>query len=260
MASDPNALRSRRAILAAAAGSAAAVVASAALPIGAAAAATNMQTETANTSTADTSLTDSGTDSNAFVANSTGTGAGYGLLGTAAGASGVVGWSVSPPTSYWATFVPSVTKWTGVFGSAPGATDPNFVGTGVWGDSPDVGVYGSGTWGVQGFGAVGVEGDANSNPGSIGVLATAPGTAQTALRVAGKVSFSRSGRKSMSSGKSTLTISLAGVTTGSKVFAVLATSESGRYVRAVVPASGSFKVYLNTTLTSSAVVAWFVLD
>jgi hypothetical protein len=50
------------------------------------------------------------------------------------------------------------------------------------------------------------------------------------------------------------------VTTGSKIFAVLATSESGRYVRAVVPATGKFTVYLNTTLTSSAVVAWFVLD
>jgi len=101
---------------------------------------------------------------------------------------------------------------------------------------------------------------AGTNAASIGVRAVAPTNSQYALKVAGKVNFSRSGRKSMSSGHSTLTISLAGVTTSSKVFAVLATSESGRYVRAVVPASGSFKVYLNTTLTSSAVVAWFVLD
>ena len=45
-----------------------------------------------------------------------------------------------------------------------------------------------------------------------------------------------------------------------KIFAVLATSEPGRYVRAVVPAAGKFTVYLNTTLTSSAVLSWFILD
>ena len=55
---------------------------------------------------------------------------------------------------------------------------------------------------------------------------------------------------SMSSGTRTKTVSLPGTTSTSKVFAVLATSESGRYVRAVVPASGSFKIYLNTSLTS----------
>ena len=50
------------------------------------------------------------------------------------------------------------------------------------------------------------------------------------------------------------------MTTSSKVFAVLATAESGRWVRAVVPAAGKFTVYLNTTLASRATVAWFVLD
>ena len=64
----------------------------------------------------------------------------------------------------------------------------------------------------------------------------------------------------MSDGKSSVVVTLAGTTSTSKVFAVLATSESGRYVRAVVPASGKFTVYLNTTLRSSAVVSCFVLD
>jgi hypothetical protein len=276
MSSEPNDLRTRRALLAAAAGSAVAVVASAALPLGVAAAATNVQTETDNLSAANTTITDSGADSTAFGGNATGTGAGYGLEGTSLGAGGVVGWSVSAPTSYWVNppFDPAFTKYTGVFGSTPSAiADTGFSGTGVWGDSEDIGVYGSGSIGVNGYGGYGVEGDANDTPGSIGVRgvsgsnagstgvrADARTTAQYALKVSGKVNFSRSGRKSMSSGHSTLTIYLAGVTTGSKVFAVLATSESGRYVRAVVPASGSFKVYLNTTLTSSAVVAWFVLD
>jgi hypothetical protein len=64
----------------------------------------------------------------------------------------------------------------------------------------------------------------------------------------------------MASGAKAKAVSLAGVTATSKVFAVLATSESGRWVRAVVPAAGKFSIYLNTTLTSSAVVSWFVLD
>jgi hypothetical protein len=272
MSSEPKDLRTRRALLAAAAGSAAAVVASAALPLGVAAAATNVQTETNNLSTADTTITDSGVGSTAFIGSATG--AGYGLEGTSLGSAGVVGWSVSsPPYPGWPAFVPADLQYTGVFGSAPTSADPNFVGSGVWGNSDDFGVTGTGSIGVFGYGGYGVEGQANdttgsigvhgvsgSNAGSTGVRADAQTTAQYALRVSGKVSFSRSGRKSMSSGKSTLIVYLAGVTTGSKIFAVLATSESGRYVRAVVPATGKFTVYLNTTLTSSAVVAWFVLD
>jgi hypothetical protein len=273
MSSEPNDLRTRRALLAAAAGSAAAVVASAALPLGVAAASGNVMTEIDNPSTLPTTITNSGTGSTAFGGNATGSGAGYGLEGTSLGAGGVVGWSVSPPTTDWPTFDPAFTQYTGVFGSAPASSDPDFVATGVWGNSDDIGVFGSGSIGVNGYGGYGVLGEANNTSGSIGVngiagtsagsagvRAYAPTTNQYALKVSGKVNFSRSGRKSMASGHSTLTIYLAGVTTSSKVFAVLATSESGRYVRAVVPASGSFKVYLNTTLTSSAVVAWFVLD
>jgi hypothetical protein len=260
MASDPSALRSRRSILAAAAGSAAAVVASAALPIGAAAAPTAMQTEFTNNSSADTELQDSGAGSNAFVGRAMGTGAGYGLLGTGVGASGVVGWSVSAPVSYWPDFVPSLTKWTGIFGSAPSSTDPAYLGTGVWGDSPDIGVIGTGGFGVVGFGGIGVEGDANNVAGSIGVRAYAPSNSQTALKVTGKVSFSRSGRTNIPAGRSSYSITLAGVATNSRVFAVLASNRSGRYVRAVVPAANKFTIYLNTAVTSTTVVTWFVLD
>jgi hypothetical protein len=92
------------------------------------------------------------------------------------------------------------------------------------------------------------------------VWAYSPTTAAYALRVNGKVNFTRSGRVAMSSGAASKAVTLAGTTTTSKVFAVLATSESGRYVRAVLPAAGKFTIYLNTTLTSSAVVSWFVLD
>ena len=78
--------------------------------------------------------------------------------------------------------------------------------------------------------------------------------------VSGKVSLSRSGRRTMGKGTASTTISLAGVTSTSKVFAVLSTNEGGRWVRAVVPATNSFVIRLNTALTSSAVVSWFVLD
>jgi hypothetical protein len=254
-------LRTRRALLTAAAGTAAALAASAALPLTAAAAdPDDVVKGVDNATTATTSITDSGADSTALQGNATGTGAGYGVEGTSLGGGGVVGWSVSPPTTYWPDFDPAFTQYTGVFGSSPAYPDPNILATGVWGDSEDIGVYGTGLFGVYGFGAIAVQGVANSQPGSIGVRAIAPTTSQKALVVSGKVSLSRSGRTTMGSGTSSKTISLAGVTTTSKVFAVLSTNEKGRWVRAVVPETNSFVVRLNTALASSAVVSWFVLD
>ncbi|HLX35547.1 MAG TPA: hypothetical protein VKR30_09955 [Candidatus Limnocylindrales bacterium] len=93
----------------------------------------------------------------------------------------------------------------------------------------------------------------------IGVYATAP-AAGVALKTSGKVVFSRSGHATMAAGTSTKTVSLAGVTSASMVFAVLASNRSGRYVRAVVAGSVSFVIYLNTTVLSSTLVSWFVLN
>jgi hypothetical protein len=255
-------LRTRRALLTAAAGTAAALAASAALPLTAAAAdPDDVVKGVDNATTQTTSITDSGAGSTAVQGNATGTGAGYGVEGTSLGAGGVVGWSVSSPqASYWPDFDPAFTQYTGVFGSSPTYPDPNILATGVWGDSPDIGVYGTGLFGVYGFGAIAVQGVANSQSGSIGVRAIATNNSQKALVVTGKVSLSRSGRKTMGSGTSSTTISLAGVTTTSKVFAVLSTNEKGRWVRAVVPGTNSFVIRLNTALASSAVVSWFVLD
>ncbi len=259
MESDPNALRSRRTLLAAAAGTAAALAASAALPLTVAAADPNdVVMGVDNPTTATTSITDSGTDSTALAGNATGTGAGYGVLGTSLGGGGVVGWSVEAPDPSW--FDPTYTQYTGVFGSAPTYPDPNVFSAGVWGDSYDVGVYGSGGWGVWGDGGIGVLGNAFDAPGTEGVRAQAAADYSTALRVIGKVKLSRSGRQSMAKHTSTRTVTLPGTTTTSKVFAVLATSEPGRWVRAVVPASGKFTIYLNTSLATKAVVSWFVLD
>jgi hypothetical protein len=251
--------RSRRAILTAAAGAAGALAASAVVPARIAAAdPDDVVMGVDNPTTATTTLTNSAADSTALAGHATGTGAGYGVEGTSAGGAGVFGWSVAAP-DWGAPFDPAATRYTGVFGSAP-AGDDTIAGSGVWGDSPEIGVAGTGGTGVDGYGGWGVAGSTNGLPGGIGVYAYTPNTSTFALYADGKVHFSRSGRKAMASRKSSLKVTLAGVTTGSKVFAVLATSEPGRYVRAVVPATGSFTVYLNATLASSAVVAWFVLD
>src|SRR3954447_2262761 len=136
--------RSRRALLAAAAGTAAAFAAQAALPLTAGAADGDPVLQgTPNATTADTSITDSGAGSTAVAGNARGTGAGYGVLGTSTGGGGIVGWSISPPDVAW--FTPDLTSYTGVFGSAPSHPNPDIFATGVWGDSPDVGVYGSGS-------------------------------------------------------------------------------------------------------------------
>ena len=107
-----------------------------------------------------------------------------------------------------------------------------------------------------GVGVFGYSGD----PSTIGVHAYAGSTDRVALKVTGKAQFSRSGRATILAGASTKAITLAGVTTGSLVFAVLGSNRSGRWVRAVVPAAGKFTIYLNTSVTSSTFVTWWVLN
>ena len=260
MSTEPLAPRTRRSLLAAAAGAGAALAATAAAPAAMLAADPNDVVKGVdNATSATTSVTDSGADSTALAGNATGTGYGYGVLGTSAGGAGVVGFGITAPD--WASgFEPADITYTGVFGFAPPGDLTNTFGAGVWGDSQNIGVYGSGGAGVVGYGGTGVVGEANSVQNSVGVLGYAPSNAQYALVASGKVSFSRSGRNAVGSGKSNIVINRSGVTTSSLVFAVLSTSESGRWVRAVVPAAGKFTVYFNTSLTSRASVAWFVLD
>ena len=257
MASEPNAPRSRRALLTAAAGGAAAMAASAAMPLTAAAAdggnvvlgAQNAaETETTITTTtagpAEVSLKVRTVTPNAAA-----------LLASTGDETGIV----------------TDTGYTGIYGWAPEApfpADPQYEGSGVWGDSPDDGVVGTGGLsgvlgigggtGVFGAGVDGVVGVGGS--GGAGVRAFGASATSLALTVSGKVVFSRSGRATIGSGKSSVKVTLAGTTTSSRVFAVLHSNRSGRYVRAVVPTTGSFTIYLNTTVTSSTYVAWFVIN
>ena len=251
MSSEPNAPRSRRAILAAAAGSAAALAASAALPLTAAAAPANMQTETDNATVAETSITQATDAVVAFKAYNTNT-----------GAAALVG-SEGDETN-----ISLDTSWTGVYGWSPSALSDTLAAAGVWGDSDDYGMVGTGgIGGVIAFGGSGVIGVGDvdgvvgvGGPSGAGVLALGDSASTVALDVQGKARFSRSGRNLIGAGKSSLKINLAGTSTASRVFAVLHSNRSGRYVRAVVPTTGSFTIYLNTTVTSSTYVAWFVIN
>lgn len=252
MADEAAAPRSRRALLAAAAGAAGALAASAALPLSAAAIDPNDVVKGIdNPTTATTSVTNATADSTSFAGNAIGLG--HGVVGTSTGEAGVFAWSMSAPL----LFAPGDTAFTGVFGSAP--ADPvNALGTGVWGDSPDTGVYGTGSLGVLGFGGIGVKGDAFGT-GGIGVYAYGDAT-QTALYVDGKVTFRRSGRSTVGSGRSNVKVTLAGVNSGSRIFAMLHSNRTGRWVQSVVPVSGSFTIYLNGTVSSATYVAWFALN
>ncbi len=246
MSSDPHSLRSRRALLAAAAGSAAAVAASAALPLGVAAAPTNMLTEQDNPTVAQTSITM--TDATPITAAEVAFKA-VNTMTTAAAFVAAAGDQALIQTD---------TSFTGAYGfSESGGVTVN-VGAGVWGDS-DIGVVGTGIQaGLLGIGTDGVVGI--GDVGGSGVVAISGSTTDLALDVQGKVRFSRSGRSSIGSGKSSVKVTLAGVTSGSRVFAVLHSNRTRRYVRAVVPTTNSFTIYLNTTVTSATFVAWFVIN
>jgi hypothetical protein len=243
MASDPNAPRSRRALLTAAAGAAGAVAASAAMPLSVAAVATNMQTESDNPTVAQTSITQATDAVVAFKARNTLTGAA--ALVASAGDE---------------TNISTDTSFTGAYGWAPTHDDPNLFSAGVWGDSEDVGTYGFGTVGVRGDGFIGVVG---AGPvGGVGVRAWGHdgSGSDIALQVYGKVQFSRAGRATIGAGKSGIKVNMVGVSASSRVFAVLHSNRAGRFVRAVVPTTGSFTIYLNTTVTSSTYVAFFVIN
>jgi hypothetical protein len=161
---------------------------------------------------------------------------------------GVVGVSGDP------TEIADNVGLTGVYGWASGGVNGNFVPAGVWGDSGVIGVVGTGGTGVVGLGSYGVDGYATDAAG-IGVLAEGVSGAR-ALRVAGRAEFTRSGRTTIAAGKSSRKVTLAGCTTSTLVFAVLGASRSGRWVRAVVPASGSFTIYLNTSVGSNTPIVW----
>ncbi|HLX34095.1 MAG TPA: hypothetical protein VKR30_02515 [Candidatus Limnocylindrales bacterium] len=257
---DPASPRSRRAILAAAGGGLAALAAGAlagaspvlaangdAVTVGGSFAGTST-TVIANTtnattvfeadSTSGTAISASSSSDNAVEASSS---TAIGVLGVSATGSGVTGAANNGGNGvfgYSGPSFPTPPGDTGVFGQS----DRDAAARGVYGTSPA---------------GQGVRGEATTT--GVGIYATAPLTG-VALQASGKVKLSRSGRATVAAGTSAKTVSLAGVTTASLIFAMLGSNRSGRWVRAVVPASGSFAIYLNTTVLSTTYVNWFVLN
>ncbi len=258
--------RSRRSLLAAAAGGAAALAVAAIRPAAVDAAPANMQTETNNLTSDPTGVTNSAAGELALFGHAAGDGTG--VEGTSASGEGVRG--VSEDTSDPATNVSNAgvvgiaglpasiagnIGLTGVYGYSDPSPDPSFVGAGVWGDSADIGVIGTGVVGVLGNGPFGVLGVATAADG-IGVEAAVDSASARALRVAGRAEFTRSGRTVVKAGNQKKTVTLAGCTTSTLVLAVIASNRSGRWVRAAVPAAGSFTVYLNDQVGSDTNVTW----
>lgn len=244
MASDPNLLRSRRALLTAAAGGAAAVAASAAMPL---------TTLGADGDSIVIGATDNAGTSETTLTQATDAEVGLRVVNDTQGAAALIGGAGDQ------TNVAEDTSFTGIYGFTPTSNDANFSSTAIWGDSEDVGIVATGGQaGVVGFGPSGVVG--LGDIGGAGVEAWGASPTDVALTVHGKVQFSRSGKSTLGSGKSALKVTLAGVTASSRVFAVLHSNRAGRYVRAVVPTTGSFTIYLNTTVTSATYIAWFVLN
>ncbi len=193
--------------------------------------------------------------------------AGMGVLGWSAQGAGVYG-SAGPD----AVSSSNVTE-SGVYGYA----NVSGASTGVWGDSfAGTGVFGSGAFGLYGWGYYGVVGDADvtgvgvygwvggavapAPPGGVAVYARAETTSQTALQVAGKVKFDRAGKTYLSASQRSRTISKSGVTSNSYVVATLQTSVSGVYVRAVVPSSGKFTIYLSKAAGKRVYVGYLVIN
>jgi len=250
-------LRTRRALLTAAAGGAAALAVGAIKP-GAVAAGVDepVLQDQDNATVAATGVTNATDGSNALY----GTGStGIGVKGRSSDTSdpandtrnaGVVGIAGDEGA------IASNIALTGVYGYADETPDPEVgIGSGVWGDSPDIGVFGGGSIGVEGVGGFGVLGSTSAEDGA-GVFAESTVNDAVALAVLGRAVFSRSGRATVNAGKKKEVVNLAACTANTLVIAVLSQNRDGRYVRAAVPESGKFTIYLNRNVGSNTRVSW----
>lgn len=263
--------RSRRALLAAAAGVAAAAAATVVAP--AAALATDpddVVKSQDNATTAVTSITQSTADTDAFQAHGLGTGTG--VVGTTEGTTnaGVVGLAGDTSLSVYATQLFDIDA--GLYGYA----NQTGLSSGILAEGP-VGVYGYGDFAVYADGgtvgvfasaapsgtAVHAHAGAGQPPApltNVALLGTVTSRNQVGIYARGRAVLpDRSGRTTIAKGKASKTVSVANMTSGNYAYAVLNTSRSGVYVRAVVPGSGKITIYLNKAVPASTSVAWLVL-
>jgi hypothetical protein len=261
---------SRRAVLTAALGGAAAlgVQALASAPGVRAADADPLVLGAPNTAASETSLTadrDSGTVLGVVNNTTAISKSSVGVLGSAANGVGLKGASDTNVGVYGATAdetaASEFTDFTGVYGFVDGTgLDPlQFVATGVWGDSVEgIGIFGSGPSGVVGVGGWGVLGFSDVANG-IGVVAEAAAPAR-ALVVNGKAHFSRSGKVSVGRTRSSVSLSMAGVTSASMVIATVQANKIGLYVKGAVATTNKITIYLSKKPPATVRVAFIVLD
>jgi hypothetical protein len=261
--------RSRRAILLAAAGGTAAVVADAIARPHSAVAGTPVpvyRDQPSQAVTAETGLHNSSNSSDVFSAISDNAGVaifGYsigelGVHGASGSAAGVQGTSDSGDG-----VAGSSNSASGVHGESTGAN-----GSGVFG-------FNLSNSGIKGAGRIGIQGDVGPTqtavhgfvgnsaapvpPAGVGVVAQAQSASLIALHVKGRAKFDRSGVVTVAGGTSSVTKTLAGVTSSSLILAVLGQDRAGVWVRAAVPSAGTFKVILNKNVASATKVTYFVL-
>jgi hypothetical protein len=140
---------------------------------------------------------------------------------------------------------------TGVYGKSSRGCSLLGCGVGTSGTNTSNGI------GVFGGSASGTGVSASSTSGTAVAASSANGTA---LSVTGKARFSRSGGVTVAADESSMTVTLAGVTTSSMVLAT-AQQKANVYVKAVVPASGSFTIWLTGKAPSGGLrVVYFVLN
>jgi hypothetical protein len=234
--------QSRRALFAGAAGAGVGAVAATVLAgaqPASAATGDNCLLGESNTESSTTSIsTSSGTGLNGTTSDSSGAG----ISGTDASSGGAVG--VSGGSANGTGVIGTSTNGIGVLGSTSGNGQPavdgedtsSGGGTGVSGNSTNgTGVFGTSTNGTgmqgstSGTGQSGVVGLDASSGGGTGVRGTsthgtgvqAASSAGTALAVTGKVTFSRSGTATVAAGKTSVTVTLAGVTKSSMILATI---------------------------------------
>ena len=222
-----------------------------------------------NPTTALTSITQGTAGTGAFAAN--GNGDGEGVIGTTdtIHTAGVLGIAGSPVGS---AYDADTDLDTGVYGFA----GIDGTSSGVFGEGP-TGVYGYGDYAVYADGGtVGVFASgypqgtgvhAHAGTGAppapvtnVALLGTVTSTNQAGIYAKGRVIFRiRSGRTTITAGHSSKALSVADVTSSNICFAMLNSSRSGIYVRAVVPSTGKITIYLNKAVTATTYIAWLVL-
>jgi hypothetical protein len=283
----------RRLLTAAATGVAALAAEKLARPMSAAATVVPMNVDVDNPSTALTSITQGTADTDAFKATANGTGTGIsGVSTTGVAVLGQNGSATEPAIvglqgdltgSEW---LGSTDLQAGVYGFC----DRSGAGVGVEGESQagiGVGAFaitlpGTGLLAIGGLGAfiegydgayivsdsnqtglhvrTGTGSSAPTPPANTALYASVGSNTQVGIEAHGRIRFpNRSGRATILSGHSSVTVSVSGMTSSNFAMAVLNSNRTGRWVRAVVCATGSITIYLNTAVTSTTYVSWLVL-